>query len=285
MERRPYGNTGEQLSIIGFGGIVVTDTEPAEATRLVAEAVDRGVNYFDVAPTYGNAEERLGPALEPHRAGVFLACKTTQRSRTEAAAELHRSFERLRTDHFDLYQLHGMSTWEDFEKATGPGGALEACVEAREKGLIRFIGFSAHSAEVALALLDRFAFDSVLFPVNWGTWLGADFGPQVLARAQEKGAACLALKALAWGRLPEGAQKRYAKCWYEAIDDPVLADLALRFSLSQPITAAIPPGEAPLFRLAMDIADRFTPITPDEVAALRRRVGERAPLFRLADAA
>jgi hypothetical protein len=124
----------------------------------------------------------------------------------------------------------------------------------------------------------------VLFPINWGTWLGADFGPQVVARAEAQGAARLALKALAWGALADGEAKRYAKCWYRPIDDPELASLALRFSLSQSITAAIPPGEAPLFRRAMDIADRFTPITPAEVEILRGRATERAPLFRLAAA-
>src|SRR6266545_2218329 len=102
MERRELGRTGEALSIVGFGGIVVMDVEPPEASRLVAEAIDRGVNYFDVAPSYGNAEERLGPALEPYRDQVFLACKTGKRTKTAAAAELRESLGRMRTDHFDL---------------------------------------------------------------------------------------------------------------------------------------------------------------------------------------
>jgi aryl-alcohol dehydrogenase-like predicted oxidoreductase len=152
MERRPLGNTGAELSIIGFGGIVVMNVEPSEAADRVAEAVDRGVNYFDVAPSYGNAEERLGPALEPYRDRVFLACKTQKRTRDEAAQELRESLQRMRTDHFDLYQLHAMTTREDLETATGPGGALEAFVAAREQGLIRHIGFSAHNVDVALAL-------------------------------------------------------------------------------------------------------------------------------------
>src|SRR6476619_6415083 len=100
MERRLLGETGRELSIVGFGGIVVMDTEPPEASRLVAEAVDRGVNYFDVAPSYGNAEERLGPALEPYRDRVFLACKTQKRTKQDAAAELRDSLRRMRTDHF-----------------------------------------------------------------------------------------------------------------------------------------------------------------------------------------
>ena len=284
MERRAYGNTGEMLSIVGFGGIVVSQTEPAEAARLVAEAVDRGVNYFDVAPTYGNAEERLGPALEPYRKGVFLACKSTQRSREGVGKEMQNSLEQLRTDHFDLYQLHGLNTREDFEQATGPDGALEALVEAREKGLVRHIGFSSHSVETALKLLDHFSFDSVLFPINWTEYFQAGFGPQVVARAEEKGAARLALKGLAYGKFPEGKEKVYKKCWYEPIDDPELAALALRFTLSQPITAAIPPGEAKLFRMALEIAERFSPITEEETEALRQKSEQATPLFELESA-
>lgn len=285
MQKRPYGNTGEQLSIIGFGGILVTDTQPAEASALVAEAIDRGINYFDVAPTYGNAESCLGPALVPYRKGVFLACKTTQRRGEDAQKELHNSLELARTDHFDLYQLHGMTSQEDFDQATAPGGALEVIVKAQKEGLVRHIGFSAHSAEIALALLDHFPFDSVLFPINWSNYFNAGFGPQVVDKAMEKGAARLALKGLAYGRLAQGAQKRYAKCWYEAIDEPELASLALRFTLSQPITAAIPPGEAPLFRLAMDIAEKYAPLSEAEIDALKQKAQESAPLFRLQSAA
>lgn len=285
MLKRPYGNTGEQLSIIGFGGILVMDTQPAEASALVAEAVDRGINYFDVAPSYGNAEECLGPALEPYRQGVFLACKTTQRRGEDAQKELQNSLKLLRTDHFDLYQLHGMTSQEDFDQATAPGGALEMIVKAQKEGRVRHIGFSAHSAEIALALLDHFPFASVLFPINWSNYFNANFGPQVVDKAVEKGAARLALKGLAYGRLAQGAQKRYAKCWYEAIDEPELASLALRFTLSQPITAAIPPGEAPLFRLAMDIAEQYAPLSEAEVAALKKKAQQSAPLFRLQSAA
>jgi aryl-alcohol dehydrogenase-like predicted oxidoreductase len=283
MQRRAYGNTGEQLSIIGFGGILVMNAEPADASRIVAEAVDRGVNYFDVAPSYGNAEERLGPALEPYRDRVFLACKTGKRTRDEAAAELRQSLTRLRTDRFDLYQLHGLTTREELETALGPGGALEAFVAAREQGLVRYLGFSAHSVETALEALERFAFDSVLFPVNWVNYFQANFGPQVVARAEEKGVARLALKAMARTRWPEGTKEHpFAKCWYEPVTDPREALLALRFTLSQPLTAAIPPGEESLFRTALDVAERFQPLSEAERAELQQRAAGLALIFNLA---
>jgi aryl-alcohol dehydrogenase-like predicted oxidoreductase len=283
MEKRAYGNTGEQLSIIGFGGILVMNVEPEAAARIVAEAVDRGINYFDVAPSYGNAEERLGPALEPYRDRVFLACKTGKRTRDEAAAELRDSLQRLRTDHFDLYQLHALTTREEMEQVFAPGGAMETFVAAREQGLVRYLGFSAHSVETALEALERFPFDSILFPTNWVNYFQANFGPQVVARAQEKGVARLALKAMARTLWPEGTTERpFAKCWYEPVTDPEEAALALRFTLSQPLTAAIPPGEEKLFRMALDIAERFQPITEAELSDLQRRAQGLKPIFRLA---
>jgi aryl-alcohol dehydrogenase-like predicted oxidoreductase len=282
MERRALGRTGEELSIVGFGGIVVMDVEPPDASRLVGMAVDRGVNYFDVAPSYGNAEERLGPALEPYRDRVFLACKTGKRDREGAAEELRASLERMRTDHFDLYQLHAISSMEDVEQALGPGGAMEAFLEARQQGLIRYIGFSAHSAEAALAAMDRFDFDSILFPTNYVNYFQANFGPQVVARAEQKGIGRLALKALARTPWAEGQPRSFKKTWYEPITDGREAELALRFTLSQPITAAIPPGEEPLFRTALDIADRFRALEPPELEELRQRAGAVQPLFRLA---
>lgn len=285
MERRPLGRTGEDLSIIGFGGILVMNVEPSEASSLVAEAIDRDVNYVDVAPSYGNAEERLGPALEPYRDRVFLACKTGKRTKDEAAQELRDSLRRLRTDHFDLYQLHGMTTREDLETATGPGGALEAFVEARDAGLIRHIGFSAHNVDVALELMDRFDFASVLFPLNWMEYVNVGFGPQVVEKAVQKGVGRLALKAMARQRWPEGADRStWTKCWYEPVTDPREASLAVRFTLSQPITAAIPPGHPELFRLALDTADRFTPITDEEREELRRRATGLQPFFELTPA-
>ena len=156
IPRRPLGNTGWQLSVVGFGGIVVMNEMPDDAKALVAQAIERDINYFDVAPSYGNAEQRLGPALEPYRKDVFLACKTQERTKAGAAAELQRSLERLRTDHFDLYQFHAVTTMTDVQTIFGPGGAMEAFLEAREKGQIRYIGFSAHSEAAALAMLDRF---------------------------------------------------------------------------------------------------------------------------------
>jgi aryl-alcohol dehydrogenase-like predicted oxidoreductase len=131
LERRSLGRTGEKLSIVGFGGVVVTDTTAQTASRHVGAAIDAGVNYFDVAPSYGNAEDMLGPALEPYRKGVFLACKTQARTRDAAARELESSLRKLRTDHFDLYQHHAVTKVADVETILGPGGAMSASSGSR----------------------------------------------------------------------------------------------------------------------------------------------------------
>lgn len=281
LERRALGRTGEKLSILGFGGIVVMNASTKDAADRVAEAIDRGVNYFDVAPSYGNAEEMLGPALEPYRKSVFLACKTTERSREGALRELDHSLRTMRTDHFDLYQLHAVTTKEDVDRIFAPSGALEAFVGAKKAGKVRFLGFSAHSVEAALALVGRFDFDTILFPTNFATWHAGSFGPQVLEAARAKGMGILALKAMARGPWAKEAKRdRYPKCWYEPLAAPEDAMMGLRFTLSHPVTAAIPPGDETLFKQALGLALNFTPLKDDEALAIKQKALAGAPLFK-----
>jgi aryl-alcohol dehydrogenase-like predicted oxidoreductase len=281
IEKRSLGQTGEMLSKIGFGGIVVMNAAPAEASALVKLAIDSGINYFDVAPSYGDAEIKLGPALEPYRKGVFLACKTGKRTKAEARAELEQSLKNLRTDHFDLYQHHAVTSLEDVETILGPGGAMETFLEARKEGKIRFIGFSAHSVEAAMALMDRFDFDTILFPFNYATWNSGNFGPQVMARAQEKKMGILALKAMAKGPWAEGADRsKYPKCWYEPLVTPVDIKMGLRFTLSHPVTAAVPPGEAELFKIALNLRNDLKPLKKADIKAIKEKAASGIPLFK-----
>lgn len=281
IEKRSLGRTGEMLSIIGFGGIIVKDATPSDASVIVKEAIDRGINYFDVAPSYGDAEIKLGPALEPYRKDVFLACKTTERSKDKSRAELEQSLKNLRTDHFDLYQLHAVTTLKDVDTIFNPGGAIETFKAARQEGKIRFIGFSAHSVEAALALMDRFDFDTILFPVNFSTWNAGNFGPQVLARAKEKKMGILALKAMAKGPWPEDANRsKYPKCWYEPLTGAEDIRMGLRFTLSHPVTAAITPGESELFRIALSVSDNLQPLSEEEIKSVKERGLNQNPLFK-----
>jgi aryl-alcohol dehydrogenase-like predicted oxidoreductase len=281
IEKRSLGKTGAMLSIIGFGGIVVKDASPAQASEVVKLAFDSGINYFDVAPSYGDAELKLGPALEPYRKDVFLACKTGKRKKDEARAELEESLRRLRTDHFDLYQLHAVTTLADVDTILGPGGAIETFKEARQEGKVRFLGFSAHSVEAAMALMDRFDFDTILFPFNYTTWHAGNFGPQVLARAQEKKMGILALKAMAKGPWQQGADRsKYPKCWYEPLVSREDIKMGLRFTLSHPITASVPPGEEELFRIALSLSGELKPLKGEEVNSIKEKALSGTPLFK-----
>jgi predicted aldo/keto reductase-like oxidoreductase len=281
LPRRRYRDD-VQLSIIGFGGMVVVGQEQKSAGRTVAEAIAHGVNYFDVAPTYadGEAEIKLGNALVPHRQNVFLACKTTARDAAGAQKELDRSLERLHTDRFDLYQFHAVSSLNDVAQILGPGGAAETFLKARAQGKARYLGCSAHSAEAALALMDAFQLDSILFPVNFVTYEQGGFGPQILARAKEKGIARLALKSLAYTKWPEGPRTAYPKCWYQPVEPGDLARQALRFTLSEDVTAAIPPGDERLFQMALELASDFKPLSAAERQTLLAGTVGIAPIFR-----
>ncbi len=279
MEQRELGRTGAKLSVIGFGGIIVTSATPEEADRFVGEAVDAGVTYFDVAPSYGNAEERLGPAIERYRDRVFLACKTEKRGRDEAAKSLQQSLKRLHTDHFDLFQLHGLTSEDDAKQAFAKGGAMEVLIEAKQQGVLQHLGFSAHSEPAALLAMSQYDFDSVLFPVNYFAWNRGHFGQQIMAEAQRRGVARLALKAMALGRFKPGEPKQWQKAWYQPLQDPELASLAVRWTLSQPITAAVTPGHIELLRLAVKAVQDLSVPSAGELERLAALLGDRAPVF------
>jgi aryl-alcohol dehydrogenase-like predicted oxidoreductase len=284
IARRTLGKTGEHLSIIGMGGIVVMNAEQSHANNIVAEAHDRGINYFDVAPSYGNAQERLGPALKPYRSKVFLACKTGKFDKAGSEAALNESLRLLKTDHVDLYQLHALTHKADLEKALGPGGALETFVAARKAGKIRYLGFSAHSVETAIAAMESFHFDTILFPTNFVLFSQAHFGPTVIEHARSKGMGILCIKAMAKTKWPEGtsaADRQWKKCWYEPCSMPQEASLALRWTLGRPITAAVPPGEEKFFRLAMDVAQSYKPLSAEEEKTLLASAAGVAPIFQL----
>ena len=281
LPKRRYGHTTEELSIIGFGGMIVKDVMQKEATNFVAEAVDRGVNYFDVAPYYGNAQQRLGPALKPYRQNCFLAGKTLERDAAGATKELQQSLKLLKTDHFDLYQLHALSDVEEVEQAFGPGGAMEMILKAKQDGKIRYIGFSAHSEEAAHAAMDRFEFDSILFPLSFPIWIKAKFGPSVYKRAKKAGMGIIALKAMAHQQWPRGRKHRWTKTFYEPFDEIDQAALGLRFTLHLPVTAMFPPGHWELFQMALSLAQAgaLVPLNKNERRIIKEIAENCSPIF------
>ena len=197
MIYRKYGPKKINLSVIGLGGIVVKDTNPFEAQEIIEHAHNNGVNYFDVAPGYGNAQELMGPVIEVRRSDVFLACKTNKRDKENSKIELEDSLKKLRTDYFDLYQLHGMKSKEDYEEAMGKNGVIETLDKAKKDGKIKHVGFSCHSTEIAELLIENYDFDSVLLPVNWNLILKQGFAKDTIDKINKKGMNVLALKVMA----------------------------------------------------------------------------------------
>ncbi len=277
MLSHPLGKTGIHASGVVFGGIINMDETQSQADRFVAQAVEAGVNYFDVAPSYGNAEERLGPALAPFRKDVFLACKTGRRDAPGAAAELAASLKKLKTDYFDVYQLHALTTQEDLDLAFGPGGAMEAVLRAKAEGAVRNVGFSAHNEEVALRALTLYDFDTVLFPLNWALGLTRGWGDRIAEAAGQRGAGLLGMKALVRRQWREGEARPFPKSWCQPIwGDEALGLAAMKYAVAKGAHTLVPPGNFQHFSFMADHVDRAfsQPMTQEEWALLRREAKE-----------
>jgi len=257
MEKRILGKTNYSIGIITFGGIVVDQMEANEAANVVAEAVEHGINYFDVAPIYGHAQYILGPALVPYRKEAYLACKTNKRSARESRIEMEESLRALKTDYFDVYQLHMLDDPAEIEEVFSPGGAMETLVRAKEQGIVRNIGFTCHYDKSALEIMRRGEFATMLFPVNFAYREQKEGSCAAIRACNEKGMGIIAIKALAHRKWSDNEERTYPKCWYRPIcDNPELARLALNYALTQDITTAVPPGDIRMLRLALDIIER-----------------------------
>jgi predicted aldo/keto reductase-like oxidoreductase len=272
MQKRRYGRTGHMSTVVIFGSFAIGKVTQKEADAVMERLLEHGVNHIDVAPSYDNAELRLGPGLEKHRDQFFLGCKTYMRDRGQAHEELHRSLERLRVDNFDLYQLHAVTTMEELDKCFAPGGAIEAILKARDEGLTRYIGITSHGSQapaVEVAALERFDFDSVLFPLNFKLWSDPTYRRDAMALLQvtsERDVGTMVIKAFARG--PWGERKQRYHTWYEPFDEAESIERALRFTLSQPVTGAISAGDARLLPMILDAAERFQPMSDAEQADL-----------------
>src|SRR5260370_11422069 len=210
LPRRVLGRTGVKLSVVGFPGLALTKCDQEKGTTALHDAFDRGVNYFDVAPNYGNgdAEIKMGIGLQGlDRARYFLACKTHKRDQAAAQMELDRSLQRLKSDHFDLYQLHHLVTPAEVKQGLGPGGAMEVILKARDQGKLKYIGFSAHTTKGALEAMKTFRFDTVMFPINFVEYYTRGFGKEVIELANEQGAGLISIKPISCGTCPKAAQK------------------------------------------------------------------------------
>lgn len=259
MELRRLGRTEHMSSVLIYGAAALGGVTQDEADRSLAEAFAAGINHFDVAASYGEAEPRMGPWVAGVRAQIFLASKTGDRDAEAAWASVNRSLERLRTDHLDLIQLHAVGSTDELDAATAPGGALQAMVRARDEGLVRFVGITGHGHDaprVHLEALRRFPFDSVLTPLN--PVLGRDPAylssyQALVAEVERQDTALMTIKTVARRNWPGGGSQGDYATWYEPFDEQEQITAALAWVLSHPEVTGIPtPGDTRLLRLLVE---------------------------------
>lgn len=272
MKYNTLGNTGFSISTITYGGIIsasilddrlmVKDGQE-QSDYCVSQAIDWGINYFDVAPVYGNAQEMLGKSLEPYRKNIYLACKSNQRLRAQAEPEMLESLRLLKTDYFDVYQIHGLCTMDELETAFGPGGIMEMMQEMKEKGVARKLGITAHSEKVALKAIEYYDFDTVLFPFNWHMNMAYGMGNELLKAARKKGMGVLCMKSMierAWKDEEDRYTSDYPKSWCKPFDVKSQSELllaAVKYALSLGVDTIVPPGNYDHFKFAVDHLDEL----------------------------
>jgi aryl-alcohol dehydrogenase-like predicted oxidoreductase len=281
MKKRHLGRTGHESTLVTLGGAVfIYPIEEKKGDEFVKYALDRGVNHIDVAPTYGDAEVRLGKWVREYRDDVFLACKTGKRTKREAHGELMSSLDRLQTDYLDLYQFHGLDDPGELKTVVGENGALQAFTEAREEGLINHIGITSHNPENIMRALKQMELDTVLLPVNYVLHAHPeprnDYVP-VLDKAKQLDIGVIAMKAVAKGPYP--TEERTRDTWYEPFTSRVEIEEALRFTLSQGVTTAATSSDMEIARTTIELAEDFSPMDEEEQDALIRRAAEYKPLF------
>lgn len=285
IEKLPFGRTGHLSTRALFGAAALGRVSQEDADRTMQLLLEYGVNHIDTAASYGEAELRLGPWMETHRGQFFLATKTGERAYQKARDQIHTSLERLRTDHIDLIQLHAVIEDDEWQTAFSEDGALKAAVEARDEGLVRFIGITSHSLRAPmmhLRSLEQFDFDSVLLPCNYmlmqNPQYAADF-EALMAVCKERNVAVQLIKTNQ--RRPWGERPRAYATWYEPFDQQELVDTAIHWALSHPGSFINTAGDITILPMVLDAASRYMPDkapTEEQMQALVA-ASEAAPLW------
>lgn len=288
MKYRTLGRTGLEISAVSYGGIVSAanfegaycpEDDQKGSDHHVAWAIDHGVNYFDVAPSYGDAELQLGNSLRPYRQSVHLACKTMERDKKGAERELAESLKLLHTDYFDVYQVHGISSLEEVEEVFAPGGAMELFRDLKARGIAKNIGFSAHDENAAIEMIKNFDFDTVLFPFNWFMNMAHGMGDRLLKVAKERNMGIIAMKSFIEHNFDSYAQRmqsRFPKSWCKPIDveDTDFGVAAMKYALSLGVDTLIPPGNFGSFSFAVEHIDECMehPLNTTDMAFLKEKL-------------
>jgi aryl-alcohol dehydrogenase-like predicted oxidoreductase len=285
MITRKLGRIGYDSSAVMFGAASLGNVSQEAADESISFALEQGVNHFDTAASYGDAEIRMGPWMEKIRDRIFLATKTGERSKEKAKAEIHRSLERLRVSHLDLIQLHAVTSFEELDQCTNKGGALEALLEAKEEGLVGAIGITGHghlAPRVHLEALRRFPFDAVLTPLNFHLYSRPNYKEDFDALAEEtqrQEVSLRVIKAIAKGPWAEDQQRNY-NTWYEPFDDQLVIDACVHFVLSFPsVSGFASAGDVGLFPKIVDAVNRYGTMSDEEVRETLSRIPEYASPF------
>jgi aryl-alcohol dehydrogenase-like predicted oxidoreductase len=285
IEKIPFGRTGHNSTRTLFGAAALGEVTQDEADATLETLLEYGVNHIDTAASYGNAEDRIGPWMREHRGDFFLATKTEKRSKSEAREQIHRSLERMRVSQLDLIQLHSLGEPAEWERAFGPNGSFEAVVEARDEGLVRFIGVTGHGLHIArhhLKALEIFDFASVLlpwnFPMSQNEAYAAEFA-QLKARCDERQIAVQTIKGVTRRPWAVG-QERSATTWYEPLRDQKDIDNAVGWVLGQPGLFLNTVGDIHVLPSVLEAASRAQElqIETDAMHAMYAEL-EMAPLF------
>jgi len=283
METRRFGRTGHISTIAIFGAAAFWEISQADADKVMEQVIEAGINHIDIAPSYGQAEQRVGPWMPRERQRFFLGCKTTERTKQGAWDEMQRSLKLLQTETFDLYQCHAINAMEELDAITMKGGALEAFVEARQRGLIQFIGITGHGVnapQIYLEALRRFDFDSVLFPLNFVQFANPEFrksAEELIATCKAKDVGTMIIKTIT--KAPWGERQHTANTWYEPFDQMDEIQRAINFGLSYEVTGLCTAGDTRILPLVLEACKNFAPMNETQREEMIQSAKQYEPLF------
>src|SRR6478672_6544229 len=283
IPKQPFGRTGHRSTRVVFGGAALSNVTQAEADQTLEVLLRYGINHLDIAAGYGEAELRVAPWLKKHPVHFFLATKTGERTYDGAKRQIHLSLERMGVERVDLIQLHSLADPIEWDIALSPKGALEACVEAREQGLVRFIGVTGHGSQIAathLRSLERFDFDSILLPYSYIMMQDPHYAAifeRVFALCAERNVAVLTIKSIA--RRPWWGREHTRSTWYEPFDEQRDIDAAVHWVLARGQIFLATVGDIHLLPKVLDAASRFTAAPGDETMREQSARLEMLPLF------
>ena len=283
METRKFGRTGHMSTIAIFGAAAFWQISQADADKVIEQVIEAGINHIDVAPSYGQAEERIGPWMPRERSRFFLGCKTMERTKEGAWNEMQQSLKRLQTESFDLYQCHAITTMQELDAVTMKGGALEAFEQARREGLTRYIGITGHGVDtpkIFLEALRRFDFDSVLFPLNFVQLANPEYRKyteELVATCKTKDVGTMIIKTIT--KAPWGERPHTATTWYEPFDQQDEIQKAVNFGLSYEVTGLCTAGDTRILPMILRACENFTRLSSSELEEMIESGKQHEPLF------